>query len=98
MNRIPILLCGNAAVFDGMVISTLSIVKHHAGPIDLCVFTMDLTDRDPAVRPVTGTQRDLLASVLQERNPGSRNRLVDSKPYNHETLDRPPNQNTHNTP
>lgn len=98
MNRIPILLCGNAAVFDGMVISTLSIVKHHAGPIDLFVFTMDLTDRDPAFRPVTGTQRDQLASVLQERNPGSRIRLVDCKVYYLETLDGAPNQNTQYTP
>ena len=98
MNRIPILLCGNARVFDGMVICTLSVVKHHTGPIDLFVFTMDLSERDPAFTPVTASQCDLLASVLREVNPESRVRLVDCKPYYLETLADAPNQNTQYTP
>lgn len=98
MNRISILLCGNARVFDGMVISTLSIVKHHTGPIDLFVFTMDLSDRDPAFTPVTASQCELLASVLREVDPESRVRLVDCKPYYLETLADAPNQNTQYTP
>lgn len=98
MNRIPILLCGNARVFDGMVICTLSVVKHHTGPIDLFVFTMDLSDRDPAFTPVTASQCELLASVLREVNPESRVRLVDCKPYYLETLAGAPNQNTQYTP
>ena len=57
MNRIPVLLCGNAKVFDGMVICTLSIVKYHTGPIDLFLFTMDLRERDPVFAPVTETAR-----------------------------------------
>lgn len=98
MNRISILLCGNARVFDGMVISTLSIVKHHTGPIDLFIFTMDLSDRDPAFTPVTASQCELLASVLREVDPESRVRLVDCKPYYLETLADAPNQNTQYTP
>ena len=98
MNRIPILLCGNARVFDGMVICALSIVRHHTGPIDLFVFTMDLSERDPAFTPVTASQCDLLASVLREVNPESRVRLVDCKPYYLETLADAPNQNTQYTP
>ena len=51
MNRISVLLCGNAGVFDGMVICTLSIVKYHRAPLDLYVFTMDLSDIDPDTVP-----------------------------------------------
>lgn len=98
MNRIPVLLCGNAKVFDGMVICTLSIVKHHTGPIDLFLFTMDLRERDPAFAPVTTEQCDLLRSILQKVNPQSRIRLVDCKPYYLETLSDAPNQDTQYTP
>lgn len=98
MNRIPVLLCGNAKVFDGMVICTLSIVKHHTGPIDLFVFTMDLRERDEAFSPVTEEQRDLLERVLQKVNAQSRVRLVDCKPYYLETLADAPNQDTQYTP
>ena len=98
MNRISVLLCGNAKVFDGMVICTLSIVKHHAAPIDLFVFTMDLTDRNPDYRPVTQAQCDLLASILHEVNPESRVRLVDCRAYYDETLADAQNQTTQYTP
>ena len=98
MNRIPVLLCGNAKVFDGMVICTLSIVKYHTGPIDLFLFTMDLRERDSAFAPVTEEQRDLLSDILRKTNPQSRVRLVDCKPYYLETLANAPNQNTQYTP
>ena len=98
MNRIPVLLCGNAKVFDGMVICTLSIVKYHPGPIDLFLFTMDLRERDSAFAPVTEEQRDLLSDILRKTNPQSRVRLVDCKPYYLETLANAPNQNTQYTP
>ena len=71
MNRIPVLLCGNAKVFDGMVICTLSIVKYHTGPIDLFLFTMDLRERDSAFAPVTEEQRGLLSDILRKTNPQS---------------------------
>lgn len=98
MNRISVLLCGNAGVFDGMVICTLSIVKYHRAPLDLYVFTMDLSDIDPAYRPVTAEQCALLASVLRAANPVSRVRSVDCRAYYLETLANAPNQNTQYTP
>lgn len=98
MNRISVLLCGNAAVFDGMVICTLSIAKYHRAPLDLYVFTMDLSDIDPAYSPVTAAQCDLLASILREANPASRVRLVDCRSYYLETLADAPNQTTQYTP
>lgn len=97
-DRISLLLCGNQRVFDGMVICTLSVVKHHSGPIDLYVFTMELSDLDPSFLPVTEAQCDLLRSILCEKEPTSRVRLVDCRPYYLETLADAPNQNTQYTP
>ena len=61
MNRIPVLLCGNAKVFDGMVICTLSIVKYHTGPIDLFLFTMDLPQSAQTIIPDNGSTSPALA-------------------------------------
>lgn len=98
VNRISVLLCGNASVFDGMVICTLSIVKYHKGPLDLHLFTMDLSDRDPAFQPITQAQCDLLSDILTAVNAQSRVRLTDCRAHYLETLDGAPNQTTQYTP
>lgn len=98
MNRIPILYAGNARVFDGMVISVLSVLKHHKGPLDIILFTMDLTEIAPEFAPVTEEQRALIEGAVQSVHAQSRVRLVDCKPYYLQTLLHAPNQSTQYTP
>ncbi len=98
MTRIPILYAGNARVFDGMVISLLSVVKHHAGALDVYLFTMDLTDCDPAFVPIREEQRIYLETILTDRNPDSRVHLIDVGRFYRETLLSAANQDNQYTP
>lgn len=98
MPSIPIIFAGNVAVFDGMVISSLSIVKHHKGALDIYLFTMDLSDVSPAFLPITEAQRHYLEVLYQTVNPESRVTLVDIGPFYRETLLHAPNQTTQYTP
>ena len=96
--RIPILYAGNAKVFDGMVISLLSVVKTTEEPLDVWVLTMDLRDIDPAYAPVSEAQRAYLEEICRGANPESCVRLYDAERHYRETLLHAPNQNTQYTP
>ncbi len=98
MTHIAVLLCGNEKVFDGMVINALSIVKYSKSPIDLFVFTMDLTEQNEAYKPITFAHCEILRKILTNVNPQSKVKLVDCKPYYLETLTNAENQNTQYTP
>jgi Lipopolysaccharide biosynthesis proteins, LPS:glycosyltransferases len=74
---IPILYCGNENVFDGMLISLLSITKYTKTPLSVFVLTMDLTDMNEKWRPVRREQTDYLEKVIQSVNPDSTIRLED---------------------
>jgi len=97
-NRIPILYAGNAHVFDGMVISVLSVVKHHAGALEVYLFTMDLRDVDPSYQPISEAQRAYIEEILQARNAESHAHLVDVGDFYRETLLRAANQDNQYTP
>lgn len=95
---IPILYAGNVKVFDGMVISLLSVAKHTADPLDVWILTMDLRDIDPAFAPVTEAQRAYLEDICRAANAESRVHLYDAEQFYRETLWHAPNQNTQYTP
>lgn len=96
--KIPILYAGNVRVFDGMVISLLSVVKHCRAPLDVWILTMDLRDIDPAYAPVTEAQRAYLEEICRAKNAESSVRLYDAEKHYRETLLHAPNQNTQYTP
>ncbi len=76
---INLLYCGNKGVFDGVLTSTLSIVRRMAQPRPLTVylFTMELTRVDPAYLPMTEAQRALLEQTLRQHNPETAVKLFD---------------------
>lgn len=74
---INILYCGNENAFDGMLIGTLSIVKHTSSPVNMYILTMDLTDIDKKHTPITKLQTDYLEAVLHEKNESSHVSLID---------------------
>ncbi len=98
MNMIPILFAGNKNVFDGMVISSLSIVKHHAGPLHIYLFTMDMRQLDASFAPISEEQRAYLEKIYTDRNAESRVELVDVGEFYAETLQNAPNQDNQYTP
>lgn len=74
---INLLYCGNDKVFDGMLISLLSITKYVSQPVMVYVMTMDLTELDEKNRPVTQRQVGYLEQLIQKKNAKSRIRLID---------------------
>ena len=96
--RIPILYAGNRRVFDGILISLLSVVRYCQEPLDVFLLTMDLTEQNPAFLPITEEQRAYLEAVCREKNPESRVRLADVGAFYRETMLDSPNAETGYTP
>ena len=95
---IPILYAGNEGVFDGVVISSLSLVTYCREPIEVYLFTMDLSDRDPRFLPITEEMRAYLESIYRRVNPASRVHLCDVGALYRATMLDSPNATTGYTP
>ena len=85
---INLMFCGNDKVFDGMMITILSIVKHTKCPINAYCFTMDLTEVNPKFVPISNGQAMFLEQLLKEGNSESKLELIDlSEMFKNEMLD-----------
>lgn len=96
--QIPILFAGNTGVFDGMVISSLSIVRYCKEPLHVFLMTMDLSDQNAKFLPITEAQRAYLEDIYTAVNPQSKVTLLDVGPYYRETMLHSPNAETGYTP
>lgn len=65
---INVMYCGNSKVFDGLLISLLSMVKNTNEIIHAYVLTMDLTDIDGKFTPINEKQIKYLETMLKEYN------------------------------
>ncbi len=74
---INICYCGNKGVYSQILLSALSLAKHHDGAITVYLITMDLRERDERFLPVTEEQADVLEKALQRKNSESRACLID---------------------
>ena len=74
---INILNAGNYKVFDGLMITTLSMIKHTKEPINMMCFTVDLTELDPRFTPITQDCAKYVENVLKAVNPESKFTLID---------------------
>ena len=72
-----IMYAGNAAAFDGMLSSVISLVKYNPEPINIIILTMDLTEDNPKFLPVSEMQRKVLEDVLHTVNTESSCRIVE---------------------
>ena len=84
---ISLLYCGNDKVFRGLLISLLSVASHTREALDVHLLTMDLTDRNPAFRPITEEQSIFLEKILHEKHPESRIELFLSEMKDSPNLD-----------
>lgn len=85
---INVLYAGNNKVFDGMMISILSMVKHTKCQINVFFFTMDLTDVNPKFVAISKNQTDYLEQILKNANPESSIQLIDiTQQFKNELLD-----------
>lgn len=74
---INLLYCGNNKVFDGMLVSLLSIIKYTSSQINVYVITMDLREIDERNIPVSEDQIAFLENVIKEKNTESSIKRID---------------------
>lgn len=95
---INLMLCGNKKVFDGMLISLISISKHTKEAINVYIMTMDLTDVDKVLEPINQKQCQIIENKIKERNEESKVTLIDLTNIYKEELMNNINRRTHYTP
>ena len=76
-NTVSVCYSGNKKVFPGLLLSVLSLVKFTERPLHVYILSMDLHEQDPAFLPFSENQIHILDSVLKEKNPESRAKMID---------------------
>ena len=82
---INILFSGNSYVFDGVMTCLLSIEKHCKEPLNVYVYTMDVSHLNPKFTPISQEEIDFIDKMVKETNPESKVTRVDvTELYNKE--------------
>ena len=95
---VSLVYCGNSGVFDGLIISLLSICNHTGRPLHVHVLTMDLTRVSDRFTPLDASRADFLRQMLQSKNADSRLTLYDLSDEFWSVMSDSPNMNTSYTP
>ena len=95
---INIMFAGNYKVFDGILIASISILKHCNDPITVYVLTMDLSEQNENFKPLTSKNIECLQSLYQDKNKDSRVLVVDVKEIFLKELGFSPNKESFYTP
>lgn len=95
---INLMYCGNDKMFDGILISLLSIEKHTKEPLNVFLMTMDLQDIKKEFKPITEEQRIIIEQILKEKNPENIVNLIDTENLYRKEFTKNSNKNTHYTP
>ena len=92
------MFAGNYKVFDGILIASISIVKHCKEPINVYILTMDLSEQNPDFLPLSESNIACLQRVYEEGNSNSRVIPVDVKDVYLKELGMSPNKESLYTP
>ncbi len=65
---IPVVFSGNRKIFEGLLLSVMSVAKYSSEALNVYVLTMDLTDENPKFAPFSDDQIELLNKVVKEKN------------------------------
>lgn len=74
---IPICYCSNSKIFHGIVLSTLSILKHTKDSITVYLLTMDLKNLNENFNPISDVQANALDKIVKEYNQENKVILLD---------------------
>ncbi len=69
---ISLLYCGNGTMFQGILLSSLSAAMQASMPLDIHIFTMDMTDKNPAFTPLTPQHAMYIQQKLCSLRAGAR--------------------------
>lgn len=74
---INVMYSGNSAIFKGILLSCMSIVKHCKEPLTIYLSTLDYTELKSTYKCITPEQAELLEKVLKQVNQESNVKLMD---------------------
>ena len=95
---INLMFAGNYKVFDGMVISLLSIVKHCKEQINVHILTMDLHHMNPDYLPIDKSHVNVLEKIVKNANINSNVILLDITEMYLKEFENSPSNNNFYTP
>ena len=95
---INLMYCGNEKMFDGILISLLSIEKYTKETLNVYLMTMDLQDIKEEFKPITEEERMIIEKSLQDKNPENTVHLIDTSELYRKEFSKNSNKNTHFTP
>lgn len=95
---INIMFAGNYKVYDGMLIASLSILKHCKEPITAYILTMDLADENEAYKPISNQNIETLRGLYKEVNKQSDVVLLDITQMYKKEFENSPNKECSYTP
>lgn len=95
---INLMYAGNDKTFDGVLISLISVIKHHKNPLTVYILTMDYSEKNPTWTSFTEEHRRVLEGVLQRVNKESRVVVVNTREIYDRTLKDGKNQISQYTP
>lgn len=73
---INVLYAGNYKVYDGILLSIMSMVRHCKAPLNIFILTADLTDIDSGFKPIGHREASLLDEYVKNVNPESSVQLI----------------------
>lgn len=95
---INLMFCGNDKVFDGMIISLLSITKHTKEELNVYILTMGLPEVKESFIPVSEDKAEVLDGIVKKANSKSKVILIDITKIFKEEMLKSANMKTHYTP
>lgn len=95
---INVMYAGNYKVFDGLLISVLSMVKHTKEPINIIFLTMDLSEVDPKFLPINEEHSKYINKILKDVNKESCFTIIDVTQIFKDNLINSVNLKNHFTP
>lgn len=95
---INIMFAGNYKVFDGILIASLSILKHCNEEINVYLLTMDLSDQNPDYKDISNKEISELQKIYSSKNKNNKVIKVDVKDLYLNELAKSPNSESFYTP
>jgi len=95
---IDICYCGNEKVFNGVLLSALSIAKTTSEPLNIFLLTADISYLKPVYVKIDEKSRDFIEKTIQKYNPESKVILVDATKEFKDTFSEGKNMNSMYTP
>lgn len=98
MDSVHIAFAGNSKVFKGVLLSTMSMIKHTNRVLNIHILTMDLTDMNKDYSPINNEMVELLNKIVKEKNINSSVVSYDVSKYYLDTIANSKNNQTSYTP